>query len=118
MDIKGTARRVTVFLGESDKLHHRPLFEVIVQEARAAGIAGATAWRGQIGFGRTARVRSAAVLDLSTDLPVIIEIVDDAAKIEPFLKKLEALFEQADSGGLVTLEDVEVHRYTGHDRRR
>jgi len=114
MDIKGTARRLTIFLGESDKLHHRPLFEVVVQEAKAAGLAGATAWRGQLGFGRTARVRSAAVLDLSSDLPVIVEIVDEAGKIEPFLGKLEALFEQADSGGLVTIEDVEVHRYTGH----
>ena len=117
MDIKGTARRLTIFLGESDKLHHRPLFEVIVQEARVAGLAGATAWRGQLGYGRTARVRSAAILDLSSDLPVIVEIVDQAENIQPFLAKLESLFEEADSGGLVTVEDVEVHRYTGHAGR-
>lgn len=117
MDIKGTARRLTIFLGESDKLHHRPLFEVIVQEAKAAGLAGATAWRGQLGYGRTARVRSAAVLDLSSDLPVIVEIVDTGPKIDAFLETLESLFEEADSGGLVTVEDVEVHRYTGHGGR-
>ncbi len=117
MDIKGTARRLTIFLGESDKLHHRPLPDIIVQEARAAGLAGATSWRGQMGFGRTARVRSAAVLDLSTDLPVIIEVVDTPDKIESFLERLESLFEQAGSGGLVTVEDVEVHRYTGHSNR-
>ncbi|MEJ2514539.1 MAG: DUF190 domain-containing protein [Gammaproteobacteria bacterium] len=117
MDIKGRARRLTIFLGESDKLHHRPLPEVIVQEARAAGLAGATAWRGQMGFGRTARMRSAAVLDLSTDLPMIIEVVDTPEKIGPFLDKLESLFEEAGSGGLVTVEDVEVHRYTGHSDR-
>ena len=116
MDIQGSAQRVTVFLGESDKAGHRPLFEVIVQEARSAGLAGATAWRGQLGFGRTARLRSAGIMDLSTDLPVIVEIVDAADRVQPFLARLGQLFEDAGSGGLVTVEDVEVHRYTSHRR--
>jgi PII-like signaling protein len=114
MELSGRARRVTIFVGESDKLGSRPLSEAIVLAAREAGLAGATAWRGTFGFGRTARLRSAAVLDLSTDLPVIVEIVDEAERVDAFVAGLEALFEKAGSGGLVTVEDVEVHRYFSH----
>lgn len=111
MDLRGEAKLLRIFIGEADKVDHVPLSEVIIREARKDGLAGATAWRGFMGFGPTSKIRSAKVLDLSADLPVIIEIVDVSEKIETFVKKLERLFVAADCGGLVTMENVEVHRY-------
>lgn len=111
MEIKGPAKLLRIFIGESDKVRHKPLYEAIVNEARAGGLAGATVWKGVLAFGPTAHIRSAKVLDLSSDLPVIIEIVDEESKIDTFLKRLDELFEQADSGGLVTIEKVEIVRY-------
>jgi uncharacterized protein len=111
MELKGTAKLLRIFIGEADKVHHRPLFEVIVTEAHSRGLAGATAWRGLLSFGPTSRIRTTKVLDLSTDLPIIIEISDETAKIEAFLPVLHDLFEQANCGGLITVEQVEVIRY-------
>lgn len=113
MEIRGQAKLLRAFIGESDKVGHLPLYEAIAKEARAAGLAGATVWRGILSFGPTSRVRTAKILDLSADLPIVVEIVDEEAKIEAFLPRLQALFDQAKSGGLVTMEKVEVIKY-GH----
>jgi uncharacterized protein len=118
MEIKGTAKLLRLFVGESDKVGHTPLYEVIVREARERGLAGATAWRGVLGFGGTARMRTTKLLDLSSDLPMVIEIVDEEQKVDDFVPTLHDLFEKADSGGLITIERVEVIRYlrnTGGD---
>ena len=111
MEIKGTAKLLRIFVGESDKVSHTPLYEVIVKEARERHLAGATAWRGILGFGPTARMRTAKLLDLSSDLPMVIEIVDEEKKVDAFIPTLHELFEKADSGGLVTIEKVDVIRY-------
>jgi uncharacterized protein len=111
MELTGQAVLLRVFIGESDKIKHRPLYEVIVQEARALGLAGATVLKGVLAFGPTSRIRTAKILDLSADLPLVVEIVDAEAKIEAFKARLHELFEEADSGGLVTLEKVQVIRY-------
>lgn len=100
-----------VFVGEADKVAHVPLYERIVQSARSAGLAGATAWKGVSGFGATSTIRTARILDLSADLPVVIELVDEEDRLSAFKPVLDELFEQADCGGLVTLERVDVHRY-------
>ncbi len=100
-----------IFVGEADKVGHSPLYERIVQKARADGLAGATAWKGVTGFGATSTIRTARVLDLSADLPVVIELVDEEVKLKNFQAVLDELFEKADCGGLVTLERVNVHRY-------
>ena len=115
MELKGEAKLLRIFLGEADKILHAPLHEVIVREARAAGLAGATAWRGMLGFGAASRVRTSKILDLSTDLPLIVEIVDQEEKIDRFLPKLHDLFEESGCGGLITLEKVQIIRYVpGH----
>jgi PII-like signaling protein len=111
MEIKGTAKLLRLFVGESDKVGHTPLYEVIVKEARERHLAGATAWRGVLGFGPTARMRTTKLLDLSSDLPMVIEIVDVEEKVDDFIPTLHDLFEKADSGGLITIERVEVIRY-------
>ena len=112
MELKGEAKLLRIFIGESDKLRHLPLYEAIVREAKAAGLAGATAWKGVIGFGPSSRIRTAKILDLSGDLPLIVEINDTEEKINAFLPKLHDIFEQTQCGGLITMEKVQVIRYT------
>ena len=114
-ELKGMAKLLRIFLGESDKLHHKPLCEGSVEEARKAGLAGATVWKGTMGFGPTSRIRTSKIMDLSSDLPVIVEIIDEEPKINNFIPKLHDLFDQAQSGGVVTVERVEIIRYLhGH----
>ena len=112
MELKDEAKLLRIFLGESDKLGHVPLYEAIVREAKVAGLAGATAWKGVTGFGLCSRIRTTKILDLSSDLPMIVEIADAEEKINAFLPKLHEMFEQARSGGLITLEKVQIIRYT------
>ena len=117
MEINGTAKLLRLFVGESDKVGHTPLYEVIVKAAREQHLAGATAWRGILGFGPTARMRTAKLLDLSSDLPMVIEIVDEEKKIDDFIPTLHELFAKADSGGLITIEKVAVVRYVHAPRK-
>ncbi len=111
MDLKKEAKLLRIFLGEADKLDHCALFDRIVREAHKLGLAGATVLRGIMGYGPTSHIRTARILDLSTDLPVVIEIADTEEKIDGFLPVLNALFEEAGCGGLITIENVEVLRY-------
>ena len=98
-----------VFVGESDRHGHRPLYEVIVLKAREAGLAGATVLRGVMGFGRHSFIHTTKILPLSEDLPMVVEIVDSQEKIEGFLPALDEMI----SDGLVTLERVKVIHYRG-----
>ncbi|MGP4110256.1 DUF190 domain-containing protein [Streptomyces sp. 4N509B] len=109
----GTALRLTAFLGEGDTWHHRPVHAEIVRRARAAGLAGASVFRGVEGFGASALVHTARLLSLSEDLPVAVVIVDEADRVRGFLPQLEPLMD----GGLVTLDEVEVLRYPRRDDR-
>ncbi|HFB39022.1 MAG TPA: DUF190 domain-containing protein [Oceanithermus sp.] len=109
MGLKGEAKLLRIFVGESDRYRGRPLYEAIVQKAREAGLAGASVFRGIMGYGAHSRIHSARLLRLSEDLPVMIEIVDEAEKIEAFLPVLDGMIAE----GLVTLERVEVVWYRG-----
>jgi PII-like signaling protein len=112
LEISGQAVLLRIFIGESDRLGRLPLFEAIVKKARDAGLAGATVLKGVLGYGASARIRTAKILDLSADLSIVIEIVDEEAKVEKFQHTLSNLFEQAQCGGLVTLENIRVIHYT------
>jgi uncharacterized protein len=112
MELKGEAKLLRIFLGEADKVQHHLLYDVIIREAKTAGLAGATAWRGIEGFGATSRIRTARILDLSGDLPIIVEIVDREDRIDAFLPRLHDLFEASGCGGLITLEKVHIIKYT------
>jgi len=96
-----------IFIGESDRYHGRPLYEAIVAEAKKEGMAGATVLRGLMGFGAHSRMHTAKILRLSEDLPIVIEIVDSAEKIEALLPKLDEMIVE----GLVTLEKARVIAY-------
>ncbi len=112
MHIKGEAKLLRIFLGESDKSHSTNVYEKIVLEARKAGLAGATVFKGIMGFGGTSRIHTSKILRLSEDLPLIIEIVDEEAKIESFIPVVDKIFEESNCGGLITLEKAEIIKYT------
>jgi PII-like signaling protein len=111
LDISGQAVLLRIFVGESDKLGHLPLYEAIVKRERDAGLAGATVLKGVLGFGATARIRTTKILDLSSDLSMVIEIVDEQARVESFQQTLAEIFQQANCGGLVTLENIRIVHY-------
>lgn len=112
MEIPQDAVLLRIFIGESDRWEHRPLYEAIVLKAREVQISGATVLRGPMGFGKTSRLHTAKVLNLSMDLPLVIEIVDSEDKINAFLPELDKMI----TGGLVTLEKVKVLHYRGVDK--
>ncbi|MFN3547071.1 MAG: DUF190 domain-containing protein [Mesorhizobium sp.] len=105
------ATLLRLFIGESDEHAGRPLHEAIVLKARETGIAGATVFRGALGYGRSSRLHTSKILRLSEDLPVVIEIVDAPERIDGFLAEAEPMLGSC----LVTLETVRIVRY-GHDR--
>jgi PII-like signaling protein len=111
MELSGEAKLIRIFVGESDKIEHIPVYEKITLEARKAGLAGATVFKGTMGFGRNSRIHTAKILRLSEDMPMVIEIVDETEKIEKFLPVLNDLFEKANCGGLITLEKAEIIKY-------
>ena len=96
-----------IFIGESDKHEGMPLYEWIVRKAREQGLAGATVLRGLEGFGAHSRVHTAKILRLSTDLPIVVEIVDSLEKIEAFLPAVDGAIRE----GLATLEKVQIRFY-------
>ena len=102
---------VRVHVGESDRQGHKPAYEAIVLAARDAGLAGATVLRGRMGFGATSTIHTEKILRLSTDLPVVIEMVDREAKVNEFLPSLKELV----GGGMITLEKVQVIRFRRTD---
>jgi uncharacterized protein len=111
MQIKEEAKLLRILIGESDLLHHIPVYEKIVQEARKMNLAGATVFRGIMGFGGTSKIHTAKILRLSEDMPMVIEIVDEKEKIENFLPLLNNIFEEANCGGLITMEKAEIIKY-------
>ena len=96
-----------IFIGESDRHAGKPLYEWLVLEARAQGLAGATVLRGIAGFGAHSRLHTAKILRLSEDLPIVVEIVDTPGKIEAFLPVIDGAIDE----GLATLERVRVRFY-------
>ncbi|WP_369166813.1 DUF190 domain-containing protein [Streptomyces sp. R28] len=107
--LTGRALRVTVFVGEHDTWHHRPLYSEIVHRAHAADLAGASVFRGIEGFGASSVIHTSRLLSLSEDLPVAIVIVDTEERVRAFLPQLDELVAE----GLVTLDECEVIRYVG-----
>lgn len=107
MTIPEDGSLLRIFVGESDRSGHQPLYEAIVLKAREKGLAGATVVRGVMGFGKHSTLHTAKILRLSEDLPMVIEIVDSAEKINEFLPVLDEMIKD----GLVTVETIRVLQY-------
>ena len=112
MRLEGHQKRLTIFVGESDRHGHTPLATEIVQRAHAAGLAGASVFRGVEGYGASNHIHTTRILSLSDDLPMAIVIVDADEPIRKFLEDLDDLITE----GLVIVEDVEVVKYVGRPR--
>ena len=102
-----TAVRLRIFVGEDDKYKGRPLYEEIVVQAQASHLAGATVFKGYMGFGAASGLHAEKILRWSRDLPVVVEILDTEEKVNAFFEILDKLL----SGGVVTVEKVQMHRY-------
>lgn len=107
MKLLEKAERIRIYIGEDDKFKGTPLAEAIVKEARALGLAGATVFRGLMGFGANSRIHTSKILRLSEGLPVVVEIVDHPDRLEELLAKLEDMVKE----GMVTREPVDVMAY-------
>jgi len=110
MHLPEDGKLLRIYLGESDRHEHQPLYEAIVLKARELGLAGATVLRGPMSFGANSRLHTAKILRLSEDLPLIIEIVDTEDNIQRLLPYLDSVMQ----GGLVTMEKVQVIKYKPH----
>jgi PII-like signaling protein len=107
MNLPKDAMLLRIFCGEKDRCGTQPLYEAIVLKARESHLAGATVLRGPMGFGKSSRLHTAKILQLSMDLPLVIEIVDEESKLREFLPVLDGMMQ----GGLITLEKVQVIDY-------
>ena len=108
MELSGTSILLRVFTGEADRIGHQPVYECIIRAAREKNIAGATVLRGIMGFGVGSVIHTARLIEISGDLPVVIEIVDTESKIDEFIPVIQQIFEQSKKGGLITTEKVNV----------
>ena len=113
MTLPAEGKLLRIFVGESDRWEGRPLYEAIVLEARKRGLAGATVLKGFMGFGAHSRIHTAKLLELSQDLPIIVEIVDAPEKIEAFMPDLERMV----GDGLITIERAAVLLYRPRPER-
>jgi len=116
MKERGEAKLLRIFIGESEKYKGIPVYEKIVLSAREHGLAGATVIRGVMGYGRNSVIHTSKLLALSSDMPIIVEIVDVIEKIEKFIPVINEIFETSDCAGLITLEKAEVIKYTSSKR--
>lgn len=109
---------IRVYVGESDKINGRVLFEEIVFEARNAGMAGATVLKGIMSFGASHSIHTMKIFALSSDLPVVVEIVDNIEKLDQFMEKINQIMDHSKRGGLVTFQELNVVRYEKGEKYR
>jgi len=112
MKLEGEGKLLRIFIGEDDHIDRKPLYRVIVERAKESGLAGATVLRGVLSYGAGSRIHTAKLLELSEDLPLIVEIVDSSMKVDMFVEEVQKLIERAGCGGLITEEKAMVIRYT------
>ncbi|TMI95387.1 MAG: DUF190 domain-containing protein [Bacteroidetes bacterium] len=111
MELQGRSKLLRIFVGEVDKIGHRLLYEAILLAARERGLAGGTVLKGIMSYGASSRIHVARLIELSEDLPIVVEIVDEEEKIDSFIPVVNELFEKCGRGGLITVEKVEVLYY-------
>ena len=105
--IKAHAKRLRIYIGEADSWEGKSLYKALVLKAKELDLAGATVFQGCMGYGANSRIHTASLIDLSADLPIMIEIIDSAEYIEKFLPYLDLMVKE----GLVTVDDIQVIKY-------
>lgn len=112
--ISSIAKRLRIYIGESDRYKGRPLFQALVEKAKELDMAGATVFRGMMGYGANSRIHTARIVELSSDLPILVEIIDSDEYIQKLLPYLDEMVQE----GLVTLDDIEVIKYGNKPPKR
>ncbi|MCX6303455.1 MAG: DUF190 domain-containing protein [Bacteroidetes bacterium] len=118
MEISDEARLLRIFVSSTDKFKHAPLYEVVVFAAKRYGLTGATVLKGFMGFGASSVVSSQNLWEITEKLPIVIEIIDEPAKIEGFIETILPYFEKIPKGGLITLEKVNIVLHKSGSRQR
>jgi PII-like signaling protein len=113
MELRGEAKLLRIFLGSQDKVNGKPLYEEIVFAAKKQGLAGATVLKGVMGYGANSLIHTTKILDISDEIPVVVEIIDEEEKISNFINTINPYFENSKYGGLITTEKVGVLYYKG-----
>lgn len=111
MELPHDSKLLRIFIGESDKIGHQPLYEAILFKAKNNNLAGCTVLRGILSYGASTRIHTTKLIDISEDLPIVIEIIDKEDKINSFVEIIDQLIEKASCGGLMTLEKADVLYY-------
>jgi len=111
MELNGDSKLLRIFIGEADKIGHQCLYEAILMAAKEQGLAGCTVTRGIMSYGASSRVHAARLIEISQDLPIIVEIVDREERINAFLPSVDSFMEKAGCGGLITIEKAGVLYY-------
>jgi PII-like signaling protein len=112
--ITSRAKRLRIYIGESDRVNGKSLYELIVFKAKELDLAGATVFRGLMGYGANSRIHTAKIVDLSIDLPILIEIVDS----EEYIAKILPFLDEVVQEGMVTIDDIEVIKYAANRHKR
>lgn len=102
------AKRLRIYISSTDKYEHTPLYEAIVYAARSYGLTGATVLKGIMGYGASSEVYSNKLWEISEKIPLVIEIIDESHKIEPFLEHIDPYFERAGKGHIITLDETTI----------
>ncbi len=118
MKLEYDSKLLRIFIGEIDKIGHQPLYEAILFAARKQGLAGCTVLRGIMSFGASTRVHTAKWIEISEDLPIVVEIVDHEEKINAFADLVNELMEKAGCGGLMTIEKAGVLYYKSRSQKK
>ncbi len=118
MELKYDSKLLRIFIGEIDKIGHQPLYEALLFAARKQGLAGCTVLRGIMAYGASTRVHTAKLIEISQDLPIVVEIVDHEDKINAFAEVADQLLEQAACGGLMTIEKAGVLYYKSRSQKK
>ncbi len=111
MELSEKTGILKIYVGESDRIHGRPLFEEIVYDARNKGIAGATVFKGIMSYGASHSIHTLKIFALSSDMPVVIELVDNIEKLDKFVLRANELLDESQKGGLITFQEISVLRY-------
>ena len=117
MEMKDETKLLRIYISSTDKFKHAPLYEVLVFAARRRGLAGATVLKGFMGYGASSVINSQKLWEISEKLPLVIEIVDEAAKIDSFVETILPYFEKIPKGGLITLEKVRIVLHKSGSRK-
>lgn len=117
MELSRDSKLLRIFIGSIDKIEHRPLYEAIVFTARKEGLAGATVIKGIMSYGASSLVHTAKLIDISEDMPIVVEIIDHEKKINEFVEIVSYMLEKANCGGLMTIEKAEVIYYKSMQKR-